>query len=93
MNASSPKSLNKVSGIEEVALISMSNSKSLRLIILNRWGNILYDKTSEDLINNNPAWDGGKAEEGVYFYKYQGIGITGQELEGHGFIHLFRAEN
>jgi gliding motility-associated-like protein len=80
-------------GLNEIFELDWKNLKSLRLIILNRWGNILYDKTSEDLINNNPAWDGGKAEEGVYFYKYQGIGITGQELEGHGFIHLVRAEN
>ena len=80
-------------GLNEIFELDWKNLKSLRLIVLNRWGNILYDQTSEDLINNIPAWDGGKAEEGVYFYKYQGVGITGQELEGHGFIHLVRSEN
>ncbi|MFY7669280.1 MAG: choice-of-anchor L domain-containing protein [Crocinitomicaceae bacterium] len=80
-------------GLNEVFELEWKNLKSLRLIVLNRWGNVVYDETSEDLINTVPSWDGGKAEEGVYFYKFQGVGITGQELEGHGFIHLVRSEN
>ncbi len=80
-------------GLNDVFELEWKNLKSLRLIVLNRWGNVVYDETSEDLINTVPTWDGGKAEEGVYFYKFQGVGITGQELEGHGFIHLVRSEN
>lgn len=80
-------------GLNDVFELDWKNLKSLRLIVLNRWGNVLFDKTSNDLINSVPSWDGGKAEEGVYFYKYQGVGIEGQELEGHGFIHLVRSEN
>jgi gliding motility-associated-like protein len=80
-------------GLNDVFELEWKNLKSLRLIVLNRWGNVVYDETSEDLINTVPSWDGGKAEEGVYFYKFQGVGITGQELEGHGFIHLVRSEN
>jgi hypothetical protein len=61
-------------------------------MILNRWGNVLFDATSVDLINNNPAWDGNidgePASEGVYFYKYIGKGLNNQEVSGHGFLHL-----
>lgn len=80
-------------GLNDVFELDWKNLKSLRLIVLNRWGNVLFDETSNDLINSIPSWDGGKAEEGVYFYKYIGVGIEGQELEGHGFIHLVRSEN
>ena len=29
-------------------------------------------------------------QEYIYFYKFTAIGIGGQELEGHGFIHLLK---
>ncbi len=80
-------------GLNDIFELEWKNLKSLRLVVLNRWGNVVYDDTSDDLINDIPVWDGGKVEEGVYFYKYLGVGITGQELEGHGFIHLIRSEN
>ena len=66
------------------------NLSSLRLVILNRWGNTIYDQTSTDLLNMTPSWDGGNAADGVYFYRYEGIGVAGQELDGHGFLHLIR---
>jgi gliding motility-associated-like protein len=80
-------------GLNDVFVLKWQNLKSLRLIIINRWGNVIYDETSEDLINKVPSWNGSGAQEGVYFYKYEGFGITDQELEGHGFIHLVRSEN
>jgi gliding motility-associated-like protein len=80
-------------GLNDVFELEWKNLKSLRLIVLNRWGNVVYDETSADLINTVPFWDGVKSEEGVYFYKYQGVGIADQELEGHGFIHLVRSKN
>ena len=77
-------------GMNDVFVLDWLNLKSLRLIILNRWGNVLYDETSQDLNSMVPSWDGGNAEDGVYFYRYEGVGIAGQELEGHGFLHLVR---
>ena len=65
---------------------------SLELTILNRWGSVVFSKSSSDLINNNPAWDGkidgNLAKEGIYFYIYKATGITNQVVEGHGFLHL-----
>ena len=77
--------------------LSWDNLISLELTILNRWGNVVYEKNSTDLINDEPAWNGKnqnngtEAEEGIYFYKYKGIGISGKEVEGHGFLHLLNA--
>ncbi len=70
--------------------LTTENSTSIELTILNRWGNVMYNKEGV-----NPAWDGKSqggalAEEGVYFYKYIVKGFNDQVVEGHGFLHLVR---
>ncbi len=77
-------------GLNDTFILEWMNLTSLRLVILNRWGNTIYDVTSADLLNMTPSWDGGNATDGVYFYRYEGIGVAGQELDGHGFLHLVR---
>jgi gliding motility-associated-like protein len=66
---------------------------TLELIILNRWGNVVYQELSTNVQLKNPQWDGKidgqTAEEGLYFYKFVGyLGINQQETTGHGFLHL-----
>ena len=72
--------------------LSGKNLVSLELTILNRWGAVVFSKSSSDLINNNPAWEGkingDLATDGIYFYIYKATGITNQVVEGHGFLHL-----
>jgi gliding motility-associated-like protein len=72
--------------------LSGKNLVSLELTILNRWGAVVFSKSSSDLINNTPAWDGkingDLATDGIYFYIYKATGITNQIVEGHGFLHL-----
>ena len=76
----------------EAFYLNTKNVTTLQLTILNRWGNVVFDRSSVDLINNNPAWDGtidGQlATEGTYFYTYVATGINGQEVKGHGFLQL-----
>lgn len=61
----------------------------LELVILNRWGNVMFEESGID-----PKWDGkflGKdCTEGTYFFKYHVIGIDGSEYTGHGFLMLER---
>lgn len=69
--------------------LNTTNATSIELRITNRWGQVMFEGTGL-----NPVWDGkskGKdVEEGVYFYQYKVTGITGEVLEGHGFLHLIR---
>jgi len=63
---------------------------------------VVFNETSIDPDNFNPTWDGtvdnnGKeAEEGIYFYKYVGVGLSsitgepGYDIQGQGFLHLIR---
>lgn len=82
-------------GLNDIYFLNTQNVVKLELRIFNRWGNLLFEKTAEDLVNNpskNPVWDGKIngviANDGVYFYKYVGYNISGQEVTGHGFLHL-----
>ena len=61
----------------------------IEFTITNRWGITMY--TGSGI---NPVWDGkvngNPASEGVYFYQYKVTGVTGDVLEGHGFVELIR---
>ena len=74
--------------------LTWKNLSSLQLTILNRWGNVLYDGMSSDLLQSIPTWDGSsngkEASDGIYTYKYVAVGLSGEELIGHGFLHLVR---
>lgn len=85
----------------EEFFLTTENLAELRLIIFNRWGNVVYDYTSSDPDNNNPSWNGmtekgDELDEGIYFYKYEGVGLEsvigdpGIEIQGQGFLHLIR---
>jgi len=81
-------------GVNDTYFLSTKNVVKLDLVIMNRWGNVLFEKSSDNLVADNPTWDGKVngvlANEGVYFYKYVGYNISGQEVTGHGFFHLVR---
>jgi hypothetical protein len=70
--------------------LTCQNISYLKLIITNRWGNIVFEGESNDVVNNNPSWDGKNAVEGVYFYSYKALDSNEKLLEGHGFLHLIR---
>ena len=87
--------------VNEEFFLTTENLAELRLIIFNRWGNVVYDYTSSDISDDNPSWNGktdkgDELDEGVYFYKYEGVGFEsvigdpGIEIQGQGFLHLIR---
>ena len=66
--------------------ISTQHMLNLRVLILNRWGNLItelgIDETWNGLVN------GKMAEEGVYFYRYEGTDVYGVFHDGHGHFTL-----
>ena len=76
-------------GSNDEFFIETSFVSSIDLIILNRWGQVVYQTS-----NLTSKWDGqinGKeASDGVYFYIYEAVGINGDVLSGHGNLTLIR---
>ena len=75
-------------GVNDVYSFKMVNIVELKLTILNRWGQIMFE--TEDV---NASWDGktvdgSEATEGVYFYVFSATGLQQEKFEGNGFIHL-----
>lgn len=67
-----------------------SEAKQVELVIINRWGNVVYSEKSA-----SPKWDGAmenglRATEGVYFYKVRVVYTDDTEFNKHGFFHLVR---
>lgn len=74
----------------DVFYLTVQYVESIELAIYNRWGNAMFEGSGV-----NPTWDGNTksgqpADEGTYFCTYKVIGINGDVLEGHGFLHLIR---
>jgi gliding motility-associated-like protein len=70
--------------------ITFTNVREIEFVIINRWGNVVFE--SSDL---NLSWDGKNkggddVSEGVYFYKYVVLGFDEKTYEGHGSITVVR---
>lgn len=75
-------------GLNDLYFLTTTNSVSIELSIINRWGNVVFEGSGI-----NPAWNGkmksgADAPDGVYFYKYTVYGLQNQFIEGHGFLQL-----
>ena len=77
-------------GTNELFIAETENIATIELIILNRWGNLMTTIESIDSGWDGKSANGNDAKEGVYFYKYNALGLNGQELSGHGFLTLVR---
>lgn len=76
----------------DIFRLRASSLKDLYIIIYDRWGNKVYELTSD---TGNFAWDGknqyGKdCAEGTYFYIIKALGKDGQEYDLKGNVSLFR---
>lgn len=74
-------------------LINNENIPELEIIILNRWGNLVFESTDVNfnwngLLHNN----GSECSDGTYFYKIRLKDMNGDEVEEHGFVQLSRGQ-
>jgi hypothetical protein len=55
-------------------------------VILNRWGNVIYEYSDATGGWNGETADGNKVQEGTYFYRIKAVLEGGDELIKHGFV-------
>jgi gliding motility-associated-like protein len=76
----------------DVFTINAVNATDLEMVILNRWGNVVYESEG----NVNASWNGKvqnvglECNDGTYFYKFTIYGEQSEKIEEHGFVHLVR---
>lgn len=77
-------------GSNDVLEFDFDNVQDLDLVVLNRWGSVVFQTNDQ-----NESWNGKlnnsgeKCEDGVYFYRFKVKGFSGDDVEEHGFVHLF----
>ncbi|MCH2224343.1 MAG: choice-of-anchor L domain-containing protein [Crocinitomicaceae bacterium] len=81
-------------GANDLFELYVENALEVELIILNRWGSVMFEKTITG--GSSPTWDGtspggSPAVGGTYFVKYIVTGVNGDsKIEGHNFLQLVR---
>lgn len=73
-------------GVNDFFTFNTSNVAKLELIIVNRWGNLVYKTEDINFMWNGKDMNGRPVTEGVYFFDYKIIGVMGDEKSGHGFV-------
>jgi gliding motility-associated-like protein len=78
-------------GSNDVFTINPENAESLEMVVLNRWGNVVYESNELNMVwngrNNNT---GEPCAPGTYFYKFTITDLYGERQTHHGFVHLVR---
>jgi gliding motility-associated-like protein len=77
-------------GVNDSYHFNLENIIDLKLTILNRWGQLMFETTDVNASWDGRSMDGSDATDGVYFYVFSATGIQQEKFEGHGFIHLKR---
>lgn len=82
-------------GDNDLWTMNLENVESVEVVILNRWGNVVYESTDVNFAWNGKVKNtGAECTEGTYFYKVKliGQGANSEEVEVHGFIELLRGK-
>lgn len=78
-------------GTNDFFSLNSENAVSLDLVILNRWGNVVFEtQTVGDTWNGLKNNTGSPCVNGTYFYKFTIAGEDEVEIEEHGFVQLVR---
>jgi gliding motility-associated-like protein len=82
-------------GDNDVYFLETTNAVSIEFVILNRWGNVMFEQVFDPSLGALIGWNGTtplgiEAGEGTYYYKYVAKGVNGDEIDGHGFLQLVR---
>lgn len=77
-------------GINDQIDFSVINLKNLQVVILNRWGEKIWELSSLNTKWDGTLNDGRKVNDGTYFYTFSGIEKSGIEFKKSGFVEVIR---
>lgn len=77
-----------IDGENDLYFIKTENVQKIHLVIINRWGEVMFDETGESPKWNGKNQNGKEAVDGVYYFTYFADGYNGKTAEGYGFLQL-----
>jgi gliding motility-associated-like protein len=78
-------------GSNDVFTINPENAAELDMVILNRWGNVVYESNEVNMVWNGRNRNTGEpCSPGTYFYKFTITDLYGESQTHHGFVQLVR---
>jgi gliding motility-associated-like protein len=76
-------------GQNDFFTLNAQNAKSLEIVILNRWGNVVFESTDVDFLWNGKIENSGaECTDGTYFYNFEIVDLSGKTIEEQGFVQL-----
>lgn len=77
----------------DFVILDLTHVSALEMVILNRWGNVMFEGEGLNVSWDGRAQSGDDAPEGTYFIKYIATGLDGvTQVEGHSFVQLIRSK-
>jgi gliding motility-associated-like protein len=77
-------------GANDVYYFDLINITKFEVVILNRWGNVVFQSSAIDAVWDGKTQEGELAKPGVYFYRYTATGLQNEALNGTGFVELVK---
>jgi gliding motility-associated-like protein len=76
-------------GENDFFTVNAGNATALEIVILNRWGNVVFESDDPNFVwNGKVNNNGAECTDGTYFYKFTIEGEGGQSETEHGFVQL-----
>jgi gliding motility-associated-like protein len=76
-------------GQNDFFTLNAENAQSLEIVILNRWGNKVFESTDLNFMWNGKVNNSGaECSDGTYFYKFEIVDLSGVKKQEHGFVQL-----
>lgn len=77
-------------GDNDLFTINAENATSLDIVILNRWGNVLFESNDVNFKWDGTTKSGKEVTDGTYFYKFTITDHSGNEIKEQGFVQVAR---
>ena len=78
-------------GTNDFFRINAENVETFEIVILNRWGNVVFESNDANFEWNGQVQNtGAECTDGTYFYKFDITGEGNQQANEHGMIQLVR---
>lgn len=81
-------------GINDFLILSEAYFESYNIIMLNRWGQVVYNLENQTGVAlwNAQTNEGKKCTDGVYFYRIRGTMLGGTYVDRNGFVTVIDSE-